>query len=133
MCPLVDVLREEVRGDPGGNPKRLAGGELHGRRTQGGGGHGAALGEPLHAFCPARGDCADLGAFDADRDPWAGDLEGLGGEGTVATARAWISPGAQPAQHRFSRCALCTSSVFLVPARTMPYVGGSPHSRRWPV
>ena len=92
MCPLVDVLREEVRGDPGGNPKRLAGGELHGRRTQGGGGHGAALGEPLHAFCPARGDCADLGAFDADRDPWAGDLEGLGGEGTVATARAWISP-----------------------------------------
>ena len=59
-----------------------------GRRTQGGGGHGAALGEPLHAFCPARGDCADIGALDADRDPWAGDLRGLGGEGTVATARA---------------------------------------------
>ena len=31
-------------------------------------------------------------AVNANRDPWAGDLEGLGGEGTVATARAWISP-----------------------------------------
>jgi hypothetical protein len=45
------------------------------------------LGEPFHALHPARGDRPDLGAFDAHRDPWAGDLEGLGGEVTVATAR----------------------------------------------
>src|ERR1035437_8223995 len=42
---------------------------------------------------PARGDRPHIGAVDANRDPWAGDPEGLGGEGTVATVRAWISPG----------------------------------------
>src|ERR1035441_4392031 len=73
-----------------GDPKSLAGGEGRVRRTQGGGGDGGSLGEPSHALHPACGDRPDIGAFDANRDPWAGDLEGLGREGTVATARAGI-------------------------------------------
>ena len=44
--------------------------------------------EAHHALSPACVDRPDIGALDADRDPWAGDLRGLGGEGTVATARA---------------------------------------------
>ena len=47
--------------------------------------------EAHHALSPACVDRPDIGALDADRDPWTGDLEGLGGEGTVATVRAWIS------------------------------------------
>src|ERR1035437_5478875 len=85
--------RSALRGGPRhsvGNSEGFAGGEGHGRRTQSGGGHGAAVGEPFHALYPARADRPDIGTFDASRDPWAGDLEGLGREGTVATARAWI-------------------------------------------
>ena len=87
----MSAHRGTARGGPrdsGGDPKRLAGREGHGRRTQGGGGDGGAVGEPFHALYPARGDCFGIGDSHADRDPWAADLEGLSGEGTVATARA---------------------------------------------
>src|ERR1039458_8425239 len=51
-------------------------------------------------LCPACADRPDIGAFDAHRDPWAGDPEELGGEGTLATARAWISPEGDERQKR---------------------------------
>jgi hypothetical protein len=54
------------------------------------------LGGAIDALCPARADRPDIGAADADRDPRAGDLEGLGGEGTVARAGAWIAPETAP-------------------------------------
>ena len=92
MCPLVDVLARRGPRDSGGDPERLAGGEGRGRRAQGGTGGGGTLGESSHALPSARGDRPGVGAFDVDCDPWPGDLEGLGWEGTVATARAWIIP-----------------------------------------
>src|ERR1017187_4176387 len=95
----VSARRGTPRGGPRGSvgdPKSLAGGEGRVRRTQGGGGDGGSLGKPLHAFYPARGDRPDIRDLDADHNPRTGDLEGLGGEGTVATARAKIAPEGSP-------------------------------------
>jgi hypothetical protein len=91
MCPLVDVLRAEVTGIQAAILKdlqeardmvveRKAEMDLEER-----------LEDPFHALCPACGDRPDIGALDAHRDPRAGDLEGLGGAGAVAMARAWIA------------------------------------------
>jgi hypothetical protein len=74
----------------------------------------------MPALCPACGDRPDIGALDANRDPWAGDR----GELTVAMARAWISPLNSLRSIVLAAVLECAAAVFLAPMRILPCAGG---------
>jgi hypothetical protein len=90
-CPLIEALRVEIRAMQAAILKDLQDATDVAIKRNAELAVEQRWGEPHHALCPACGDCPDIGTSDADHYPWAGHSEGLGGEGTVATTRAWIS------------------------------------------